>query len=99
MGTYLEKHYPKVNSVILEAYRHDIPIFIPAFSDSSAGFGLIFHQQQNTNRHVTIDSVQDFRELTEIKMASGDTGLFMGGGGVPKKLCPGCCRGYGCFRQ
>jgi deoxyhypusine synthase len=99
MGTYLEKHYLKVNSVILEAYRHDIPIFIPAFSDSSAGFGLIFHQQQNINQHATIDSVHDFRELTEIKMASGDIGLFMGGGGVPKKLCPGCCRGYGCFRQ
>jgi deoxyhypusine synthase len=86
MGAYLEKHYSKVNSVILEAYRHDVPIFIPAFSDSSAGFGLIFHQQQNINRHVTIDSVRDFKELTEIKIASHDTGLFMIGGGVPKNF-------------
>jgi deoxyhypusine synthase len=86
MGAYLEKHYPTVNSVILEAYRHDVPIFIPAFSDSSAGFGLIFHQQQNINRHVTIDSVRDFKELTEIKIASHDTGLFMIGGGVPKNF-------------
>jgi len=86
MGAYLEKHYPKVNSVILEAYRHDVPIFIPAFSDSSAGFGLIFHQQQNLNRHVTIDSVRDFKELAEIKIASHDTGLFMVGGGVPKNF-------------
>ncbi|MBW1674676.1 MAG: deoxyhypusine synthase, partial [Deltaproteobacteria bacterium] len=86
MGAYLEKHYPKVNSVILEAYRHNVPIFVPAFSDSSAGFGLIFHQQQNINRHVAIDSVRDFKELTEIKIASHDTGLFMVGGGVPKNF-------------
>ena len=86
MGAYLEKHYPKVNSVILEAYRHNVPIFVPAFSDSSAGFGLIFHQQQNINRHVGIDSVRDFKELTEIKIASQDTGLFMIGGGVPKNF-------------
>jgi len=86
MGAYLEKHYPKVNSVILEAYRHNIPIFVPAFSDSSAGFGLIFHQKQNMNGHVTIDSVRDFKELTEIKIASQDTGLFMIGGGVPKNF-------------
>ena len=86
VGAYLEKHYPKVNSVVLESYRHDVPIFVPAFSDSSAGFGLIFHQQQNSNRHITIDSVQDFKELTEIKIASQDTGLFMIGGGVPKNF-------------
>ena len=86
MGAYLEKHYPKVNSVILEAYRHDVPIFVPAFSDSSAGFGLIFHQQKHLNRHVAIDSVRDFKELTEIKIASQDTGLFMVGGGVPKNF-------------
>ncbi len=86
MGAYLEKHYPKVNSVILESYRHDVPIFVPAFSDSSAGFGLIFHQQQNPNRHVAIDSVRDFRELTEIKINSHQTGLFILGGGVPKNF-------------
>jgi deoxyhypusine synthase len=86
MGAYLEKHHQEVNSVILEAYRHSVPIFVPAFSDSSAGFGLIFHQQQNPNRHVSIDSVKDFRELTEIKIASQQTGLFIVGGGVPKNF-------------
>lgn len=86
MGAYLEKHYAKVNSVILEAFRYDVPIFVPAFSDSSAGLGLIFHQQQNPNRHVAIDSVRDFKELTEIKIACQDTGLFIVGGGVSKNF-------------
>ena len=35
---------------------------------------------------VTIDSVKDFLELTRIKIASEDTGLFMIGGGVPKNF-------------
>jgi hypothetical protein len=33
-----------------------------------------------------IDAVADFRELTDIKIAAGVTGLFMVGGGVPKNF-------------
>lgn len=36
--------------------------------------------------HLTIDSAADFRELTEIKIRAGRTGLFMVGGGVPKNF-------------
>jgi deoxyhypusine synthase len=86
MGAYLEKRDPDAHSVILEAYRHDVPVFVPAFSDSSAGFGLVLHQKQNPDLHVAIDSVRDFRELIEIKIASQQTGLLMIGGGVPKNF-------------
>jgi len=63
-----------------------VPIFCPAFSDSSAGLGLVKHQVENPRKHVSIDSVKDFRELTEIKMRSPISGLFMVGGGVPKNF-------------
>lgn len=86
MGAYLDEHYPEADSVILEAYRNDVPIFVPAFSDSSAGFGLIYHQKRHPSQHIAIDSVRDFRELTEVKIASEETGLFMVGGGVPKNF-------------
>ena len=33
-----------------------------------------------------LDAVADFRELTDIKIAAGTTGLFMIGGGVPKNF-------------
>ena len=36
--------------------------------------------------YMTIDAVADFRELTDIKIAAGTTGLFMVGGGVPKNF-------------
>ena len=35
---------------------------------------------------MTIDSVREFRELTEIKIKSKGSGLFMIGGGVPKNF-------------
>ena len=32
------------------AYDHNVPIFCPAFTDSSAGFGLVMHQEKNPNK-------------------------------------------------
>lgn len=86
MGKYLVEHSVKKDSLVQVCYEHDVPIFCPAFSDSSAGFGLVKHQWENPDKHVSIDSVKDFLELTQIKMAAGTTGLFMIGGGVPKNF-------------
>jgi len=86
MGRYLVTHSVKKDSLVQVCYEHDVPIFCPAFSDSSAGFGLVKHQWENPGSHVSIDSVKDFLELTQIKMAAKTTGLFMIGGGVPKNF-------------
>ena len=86
MGRYLVKHSKKKDSLVQAAFEHNVPIFCPAFSDSSAGFGLVLHQVENPEKHIAIDSVADFRELTEIKIKAGTTGLFMIGGGVPKNF-------------
>ena len=86
MGKYLMGYGKKNDSLVRLAYERDVPIFCPAFSDSSAGFGLVRHQVENPDNHVSIDSVKDFRELTEIKMRSPVSGLFMIGGGVPKNF-------------
>ena len=86
MGKYLKNNSKKENSLIKTAYDHNVPIFCPAFTDSSAGFGLVMHQEKNPKKHITIDSVREFRELTEIKIKSKSSGLFMIGGGVPKNF-------------
>ena len=89
MGKYLVEHGKKDNSLVKLAYEHDVPIFCPAFTDSSAGFGLVKHQvdaMKAGRPYLTIDSIADFRELTEIKIAAGTTGLLMVGGGVPKNF-------------
>ncbi len=76
-----------VDSIVLEAYKQDVPIFVPAFSDCSAGFGLVAHQHKRGDKpKVSIDSAKDFLEITQLKIANPTTGLFMIGGGVPKNF-------------
>ena len=84
IGKYLKKNSKKKDSLIETAYDNNVPIFCPAFTDSSAGFGLVMHQEKNPD--ITIDSIREFRELTEIKIQSKGSGLFMIGGGVPKNF-------------
>jgi deoxyhypusine synthase len=90
MGKWLsEGNAKKKDSLIQIAYEKNIPIFCPAFSDSSAGFGLVLHQHERieeNKKYVSIDSIADFRELTKIKINSDVSGLFMIGGGVPKNF-------------
>ena len=87
-GKYLDENGgPKVeDSVIYTAYKKNVPIFVPAFSDCSAGFGIVMHQHNNPDKHVSIDSGKDFYELTQIKLNVKETGIFMIGGGVPKNF-------------
>ena len=86
LGKYIKTNGKKKGSLIETAYDNEVPIFCPAFTDSSAGFGLVMHQEQNPSKHITIDSVREFRELTEIKLQSKQSGLLMIGGGVPKNF-------------
>jgi len=86
IGKFLKKNSKKKGSLIETAYDYDVPIFCPAFTDSSAGFGLVMHQEKKPKDHITIDSIREFRELTEIKIQSKGSGLFMIGGGVPKNF-------------
>ena len=89
MGAYLARNHPKNESLVKTAHLKRVPIFCPAFSDCSAGFGIVLQQTEAIEEGrglVAIDSGKDFRELTDIKLASKDTGLLMLGGGVPKNF-------------
>jgi len=86
MGAWLERKRPGTRSIVSAAYRAGVPVFVPAFSDCSAGFGLVHHQTHHPEGYIAIDSAADFRELTQLKLAAGATGLLMVGGGVPKNF-------------
>jgi deoxyhypusine synthase len=89
MGAYLAKRHAKNESIVKTAHLKRVPIFCPAFSDCSAGFGIVMHQVEKNEQgepYVAFDSGADFRELTDIKMNCKDTGLLMLGGGVPKNF-------------
>jgi deoxyhypusine synthase len=92
MALYLEKKgrtpkHGEGDSIVWAAHEKQVPIFVPAFSDCSAGFGLVAHQHANKGKAVvSIDSVKDFYELTQLKIANPVSGLLMLGGGVPKNF-------------
>ncbi|HYN46280.1 MAG TPA: deoxyhypusine synthase family protein, partial [Allosphingosinicella sp.] len=89
MGKWLVANGKKDNSLVKLAYEHDVPIFCPAFVDSSAGFGLVKHQvdrMKADEAYMVLHAIADFRELTDIKIKAGTTGLLMIGGGVPKNF-------------
>ncbi|MFC1678937.1 deoxyhypusine synthase [Elusimicrobiota bacterium] len=86
MGKYLVKNCKVNDCVILECFKKNVPIFVPAFSDCSAGFGFLHHQWHNPDKHASIDSAKDFRELVHLKLKAKETGLLMIGGGVPKNF-------------
>ena len=92
MGKFLAEngHTPKngkEDSIVLAAYELDVPIFVPAFSDCSFGFGIVAHQHARQGKAMcSIDSGKDFYELTQLKIQNPTTGLLMIGGGVPKNF-------------
>jgi deoxyhypusine synthase len=92
MGDYLVKHGRtpadgNPDSIVLACYEKDVPIFCPAFSDCSAGFGLVAHQHARQGKAMlSIDSAKDFYEITQLKIQNPTTGLLMIGGGVPKNF-------------
>lgn len=90
MGRFLAENEEyaesREESIVYQAYKKGVPIFVPAFSDCSAGFGLIYHQYHTKGPKVTMDSAADFLEITKIKLEHNDSGLFMIGGGVPKNF-------------
>jgi deoxyhypusine synthase len=68
----------------VSAYRHNIPIFVPALSDSSIGIGLTIARRRGLK--LEIDQIKDVDEVTQIVEKSGKTGVVYIGGGVPKNF-------------
>jgi deoxyhypusine synthase len=92
MGKYLKDNgrspeKGNADSIVLACYEKGVPIFCPAFSDCSFGFGIVAHQHARQGKKMaSIDSGKDFYELTQLKIANPTTGLLMIGGGVPKNF-------------
>ncbi len=90
MGRWLHERdeyaQSREESIVYQCYKKGVPIFVPAFSDCSAGFGLVHHQYHTKGPKVTMDSAADFLEITKIKLEHNDSGIFMIGGGVPKNF-------------
>ncbi len=86
---YLSKDIKDPNSILGTAYKKGIPIFSPAINDSSIGIGLTEHYHRarlQKRKPVTISSIRDNYELTQIVVKSKSTAAFYVAGGVPKNF-------------
>jgi deoxyhypusine synthase len=84
LGKELVKRGAPEDSIVVSAYRHNIPIFVPAISDSSIGIGLTIARRRGIK--IEIDQIKDVDEITEIVEKSRRTGVVYVGGGVPKNF-------------
>jgi|TARA_B110000116_G_scaffold199258_1_gene174035 deoxyhypusine synthase len=74
-------------SILVTARKNNVPVFCPALNDSSLGIGLTEHYYQarkEGREPITIDSIRDNYELTQIIVNSTRTAAFYVAGGVPK---------------
>ena len=75
------------NSIVRTAYKHGVPIFVPALNDSSIGIGFTGHYhrcKKNNKPGAHIDSIQDNYEITQTIVNSRKTAAIYIAGGVPK---------------
>jgi deoxyhypusine synthase len=72
------------DGIVASAYRHNVPIFVPALSDSSIGIALMVARRQG--HPVNIDQMKDVDEITQIVENTRKTGVIYVGGGVPKNF-------------
>jgi len=96
-GRYSSRHFLEElglsldddNSILSVAAKNGIPIFSPALNDSSLGIGLTEHYHRcvkEKRQSITIDSIQDNYELSQIVVKSKATSAVYIAGGVPKNF-------------
>jgi deoxyhypusine synthase len=74
-------------SILGACARNGVPLFVPALNDSSIGIGLTEHyhrMRRNGKEPMTISSIRDNYELTQIVVQSPATAALYVSGGVPK---------------
>jgi deoxyhypusine synthase len=71
--------------ILQEAYRQDVPVFIPAFTDSELGLDFAMYSKRvGSERSIRFDPFVDLEKYTEIISKAGCVGIFTVGGGVPR---------------
>jgi deoxyhypusine synthase len=79
----LEKSKYSEKSFMVSAFKSDVPIYIPALSDSSVGLNML---PLMLNEKISINVIQDIAESAAILWKSDKSGGIELGGGVPKNF-------------
>jgi deoxyhypusine synthase len=86
IGEYLEKSSAG-RGILKSAYEHNVPVFVPAFSDSELGLDFALNQyarKKEERPQLRFDPFEDFETFASTMMATKKMGIFTIGGGVPR---------------
>ena len=85
-GEYLHKN-SKGRGILKSAYERNVPVFVPAFSDSELGLDFALNQyarKRDKRPLLRFDPFEDFETFAHTMMATKKMGIFTIGGGVPR---------------
>lgn len=86
LGKHLSKH-DLGRGVLRSAYEHDVPVYVPAFSDSELGLDFAIHTHRRVRRGeppLRFDPFLDVEHYKNRVIAAKTLGIFTIGGGVPR---------------
>ncbi len=86
IGEFLKKN-TKGRGILKSAYEHNVPVFVPAFSDSELGLDFAlntFGRRRDGHPVLRFDPFEDFEMFANTMMATKKMGIFTIGGGVPR---------------
>lgn len=86
IGEYLVKN-TKGRGILKSAYEHNVPVFVPAFTDSELGIDFALHKIARTMQKrqlLRFDPFEDFEKFADTMLATKRMGIFTIGGGVPR---------------
>lgn len=86
IGQYLLRH-AKGRGILKSCAAKNVPVFIPAFTDSELGIDLALHQRvrkQQGRPLLRFDPYLDFEQYASTMLATKRMGIFTIGGGVPR---------------
>ena len=86
MGEYLRRTV-KERGILKSAYEKNVPVFVPAFTDSEVGIDLALHNHERAKQGqplLKFDPYIDLEHFTSTLVPQKRLGLFTLGGGVPR---------------
>ena len=86
IGEELHKKAPG-RGILKSAYEHNVPVFVPAFSDSELGIDFALHKLARLREKrplLQFDMFEDFEKFADMMLTTKRMGIFTVGGGVPR---------------
>ena len=86
IGEFLRRHSPG-RGILKSAREYDVPVFVPAFTDSELGIDFALHKrarERSGRPLLRFDPYEDFEHFARTLLAQKKMGIFTIGGGVPR---------------